>query len=192
MYHFPLLARALSHAPCTSQPPKEEPPSTDALSPHATCQRIPKPDRSQVDYLYSMSGKWKLDENKKITTAGVSYGGGLAAIAAVNDTRVGAVLSLSGWGNLTTALYGGDTVSLVWGEILIGGGAVDGHEPAELIQNWRELLDHKNITAVKAWADDRSSLNYLPALCGGYVRSLKQPQLPTPAARTPAVDISLL
>ena len=151
---LPPRARAISSHPA---PPRASQPLNDP----------PPPPPQQVDYLYSMSGKWKLDERKKIATAGVSYGGGMAAIAAGNDTRVGAVLSMSGWGNLTTALYGGDTPSLVWGEILMGSGAVDGHEPEELIQKWHELIEHKDVPAVRAWADVRSSLNYLPALCGG-------------------------
>ena len=66
-------------------------------------------------------------DTSAIASAGVSYGAGLASLSGAQDARVKAVLSLSGWGNLTTALYGGDTVSEVWGSILVGGGELDGH-----------------------------------------------------------------
>ena len=118
-----------------------------------------------VDTLFANSQKWHVDTNK-IASAGVSYGAGLASLSGANDTRIKAVLSLSGWGNLTTALYGGDTPSLVWGEILVGTGGADGREPAELLTEWEDLLNHRDVAQVSRWSDVRSPLNYLDAMCG--------------------------
>ena len=78
-----------------------------------------------------------------------------------------AVASLSGWGNLTTAMYGGDTPAVIWGSILVESGAVDGREPKELIERWHELLGHYDVQSCLEWADVRSPLNYTELLCGG-------------------------
>jgi hypothetical protein len=69
--------------------------------------------------------------------------------------------------NLTTALYGGDTASLYWDNLLAWSGAQDGHEPPELLQTFHDLLADTHINNVFAWSDARWPLNYLEQLCGG-------------------------
>jgi acetyl esterase/lipase len=119
-----------------------------------------------VDLMVANAAKWRVNTSA-LATAGVSYGGGMAVLSAANDTRIKAALTLSGWGNLTTALFGGDTASLYWGNLLIGGGELDGHMPAELVERWDDLMDHTNVSSTSVWADLRSPLHYTKQLCGG-------------------------
>ena len=65
---------------------------------------------------------------------GVSYGAGIAVLAAAHDTRIKTALSLSGWGTLTVALWGDETASLYWGNLLLSSGSGDGHELPVLAQ----------------------------------------------------------
>ena len=101
-----------------------------------------------------------------LATLGVSLGGGLAVLGAAHDPRIKCALSLSGWGNLTTALYGGDTASEEWGGVLVGSGNMTGHESPVLKVRWQELMQRKNISSVSAWSDVRSPLNYTDLMCG--------------------------
>jgi hypothetical protein len=117
-----------------------------------------------VDMLGSKVAEWV--NTSAIAAAVVSYGAGIAVLAAAADPRIKVALSMSGWGNLTTAFYGGDTPALVWGSILVDSGKLDGHEPPILIERWHELLEHKNISQVSAWSNNRSAMHYLDQLCG--------------------------
>eukprot|EP01044_Picomonas_judraskeda_P000701 COSAG03_NODE_33_length_18025_cov_70.016903_12_plen_497_part_00 len=118
--------------------------------------------RAVVDVLAAQQGV----NASALGTLGVSLGAGLAVLGAAHDSRIKFAVSLSGWGNLTTALYGGDTASAQWGSLLVSSGNKTGHESSALKMRWQELLHHKNLSSVSRWSDTRSPLNYTEALCG--------------------------
>eukprot|EP01012_Entosiphon_sulcatum_P003310 TRINITY_DN11008_c1_g2_i1.p1 TRINITY_DN11008_c1_g2~~TRINITY_DN11008_c1_g2_i1.p1 ORF type:complete len:552 (-),score=112.08 TRINITY_DN11008_c1_g2_i1:213-1868(-) len=101
----------------------------------------------------------------RVGMAGISYGAGLSLLGAAHDPRVKAVVAMSGWESLMNALYGGDTVNLVWGTLLVDTGAIHGigREPPYLKQIWASLKAHQNISGITEWAVPRSPRTYLDA-----------------------------
>ena len=124
-----------------------------------------KDHKAVVDYLVAHASTYSVDI-ARFGNAGVSYGAGIASITAALDPRIKAVASLSGWGNLTSALYGAETVSSFWGDVLVESGGALGKEPQELLAQWKHLNEHTNVAGVRAWADNRSVLMYIDQLCG--------------------------
>ena len=131
-----------------------------------------KDSAAVVDLLVRHAAQWRVNTSA-LATLGVSLGGGLAVLGAAQDSRIKCALTLSGWGNLTTALYGGDTPSQVWGQILVNSGKWDGHEGPGLGQRWKELTNRSCsrsaacVENVSRWSDVRSPLHYTEQLCGG-------------------------
>jgi predicted acyl esterase len=108
-----------------------------------------------IDYAFSKADEWNINTSA-VAFAGISYGGGLATEAAGFEPRISTVLSLSGWGNLTKALYDHDTVNLDWGELLLVTGDILGHPDPSLQSSWNDLLAHRNLPAVERFAGLRS------------------------------------
>jgi len=98
-----------------------------------------------------------------VAVGGVSYGAGIALLAAAMDKRVKAVLALSGWSDLYRALNWQETPALAWGNVLEVTGELPfiGREPQVLRDNLKDLMDHKNMSFIESWAGQRSPMNYL-------------------------------
>lgn len=107
-----------------------------------------------IDYALGRR-KWHVDAGA-IATCGISYGAGIAVLAAAHDPRIKAAASLSGWGNLTDALYAANSPSRVWANLLLVSGEIFGREPADLWRIWNSINTRNNISGVKAWSDMRS------------------------------------
>eukprot|EP01064_Diplonema_japonicum_P036944 TRINITY_DN84_c0_g2_i2.p1 TRINITY_DN84_c0_g2~~TRINITY_DN84_c0_g2_i2.p1 ORF type:complete len:532 (+),score=168.31 TRINITY_DN84_c0_g2_i2:52-1647(+) len=108
--------------------------------------------------------KWPMADPDNIALGGISYGAGLSLMGAGNDSRVKAVLALSGWKNMIDALWWQYAPSLVWSDILVGGANSTGNVPPILYQMQHNLLNYENVNATLAWGDLRSPDHFLTQL----------------------------
>ncbi|MFI6847809.1 CocE/NonD family hydrolase [Kitasatospora sp. NPDC050467] len=101
----------------------------------------------------------------KIAFLGESYGSGISQLVAAHDAdgRVDAVVALSAWGNLATALLGNDTQHLAAVNALTSftGGPVERKFDAATQQILRDFHNGENLHEVRAWAEERSPQNYV-------------------------------
>ena len=74
-----------------------------------------------LDLLEKNADAWHVDTSR-FGSAGISYGAGLAVLGAAHDARLKTAVSMSGWGNLTTAFFHGDAPHRVWAKLLIDSG----------------------------------------------------------------------
>jgi len=116
-----------------------------------------------LDLLTRRAAEWHVDV-RRFAAAGISYGAGLAVLGAAHDARLSAAVSMSGWGNLTTAFFFDAAPNRVWAELLISSGKRLGRMPPELDSIWRDCDTATNISAVVAWADQRSPEAFLQTL----------------------------
>ena len=100
-------------------------------------------------------------DTNRVALAGVSYGAGLSLLGAANDDRVKAVVALSGWGDLNKSLAPNDSVRQVWISLLIGSGALLGRLDQDVYARVDDLFHHRNVEALRAWARERSAINYV-------------------------------
>ncbi len=101
---------------------------------------------------------------QRIGVAGISFGAGISLLGAAHDPRVRAVAALSGWADLSQALYGGETPDMVWGGILLGAGYLTGRMDPIVAQMYNNLLFRRDIAATLDWAESRSPKIGLAAL----------------------------
>ena len=116
-----------------------------------------------LDHIVANAMKWHAD-GTTFGMAGISYGAGLSALGAAHDARIKCVASMSGWGNLSTALNGASTPSLVWGEVLIEAGRATGHESPALAKLFSDVVAHRNMSEVRAFVEPRSPEFFKAAL----------------------------
>ena len=115
-----------------------------------------------IDYLVA---NYPVDPSA-IGSGGISYGSGISVLGAAHDSRVKAVVALSSWGSLADALFGNSTPRLAWGEILVMSGQVLGNPSAIVTEYWNALKaeDWAREAEIRAWAGERSPLNYVTEL----------------------------
>lgn len=97
----------------------------------------------------------------RIATAGVSYGAGIALLAAAFDPRIKAVGSLSGWADLADAFYPNQTRSSEVISVLQSSGASGGHPSTETTQMFSDFFADTNIPGLLDYVHSRSPLTYL-------------------------------
>jgi dienelactone hydrolase len=100
----------------------------------------------------------------RIGMSGVSYGGGISILATAFDARVKAVASLSGWTDLVTSLYGGDTRRLQSSALLGLAAQLLGHPSAELNSILEDFYAYRNIEGIKEFGRIRSAATYLSTI----------------------------
>lgn len=100
-------------------------------------------------------------DNERIGMAGVSYGGGLALLAAGLEPRIAVVASMSGWGNLAESLYRNETIQRTWLGILIGSGKLTGKLDPDIFAQIKAMADRTDPEATRAWAAARSPESYV-------------------------------
>lgn len=101
----------------------------------------------------------------RVAFLGESYGSGIGQLVAAHDPagRVDAVVALSTWGNLATALLANGTRHLAAVNALIeftGGPAERKFDPATR-QILRDFQNGENLDEVRAWATERAPESYL-------------------------------
>jgi hypothetical protein len=100
----------------------------------------------------------------RIGMSGVSYGGGISLLASAHDSRVRAVASLSGWTDLVSSLYGGDTRRVQSTALLGGTAQLLGDPSAELNSILSDFYAYRNIEGIKSFGRIRSAATYLPTI----------------------------
>ncbi|MCG8313596.1 MAG: hypothetical protein MI976_10300 [Pseudomonadales bacterium] len=100
-------------------------------------------------------------QEEAIALGGVSYGAGISLLAGLQDERVDAILSFSGWGSLIESLWGGNTPAETWINLLIGSGDITGRLDPVVRQNYNNMKQHQNVEDTKQWGSIRSPLTYL-------------------------------
>ena len=102
----------------------------------------------------------------RIGSAGISYGSGISLIGAAQDSRIKAVAALSSWGDLEYSLYGNQSPSLVWGELLDLSSQLIGRPDPIITRYYNAMLSQKleMIDEIVAWARVRSPLTYVDKL----------------------------
>uniref|UniRef100_A0A7S4B3P8 Xaa-Pro dipeptidyl-peptidase C-terminal domain-containing protein n=1 Tax=Chrysotila carterae TaxID=13221 RepID=A0A7S4B3P8_CHRCT len=121
-----------------------------------------------IDYVLKRQDDWHVNVSA-IATCGISYGGGLAVLGAAHDARVVAAASLSGWGNLTDALYPNETPNKAWEKLLVEAGRFTGRFTDELTRVWAQITNRQNVSKVVSWADRRSPVTYARVLASRHV-----------------------
>jgi predicted acyl esterase len=96
-----------------------------------------------------------------IGISGMSYGAGLSLLGLAHEPRIKTAASLSGWGSLPDALYGGETTSLAWGTLLVASGYLLGEISSDIPTYFGDLLQGTDVSSAIAWANVRSPLTYV-------------------------------
>ncbi|MFE2168695.1 CocE/NonD family hydrolase [Streptomyces sp. NPDC059447] len=94
----------------------------------------------------------------RIGLGGVSYGAGISLLASAHDSRVKAVVALSGWADLIESIYSGRTQHLQAAALLGGAGYLTGRPGPELRQILGDFLGSKleDEPAMIEWGRRRS------------------------------------
>jgi predicted acyl esterase len=95
-------------------------------------------------------------DRHRIGLVGVSYGGGIALLAAAHDQRIRAVASMSGWSNLSESLRGGDTRRPQAAFFLQTVANVVGHPSDEMNTVLADYWAGRNDEYRERWARERS------------------------------------
>jgi predicted acyl esterase len=99
----------------------------------------------------------------KVGMAGVSYGAGIALLAAAHDKRIKAVAALSGWADLVESIYSGRTQHVQATALLAGAGYLTGR-PSEEFQQITADFFSSNLAKEQGlidWGRKRSPITYL-------------------------------
>lgn len=94
---------------------------------------------------------------KKIAIAGVSYGGGIAFVAAAKEKRISLAAGLSSWADLKKALYADETVRNLRLQVLIGSGELTGRIDPEIKRLYQQVKNTGEAASFMTWAKKRSA-----------------------------------
>ncbi|MGW2251085.1 CocE/NonD family hydrolase [Kitasatospora sp. NPDC001660] len=97
----------------------------------------------------------------RVGMIGLSLGGGLTLLGAAFDPRIKAVASLSGWADLTDALYSGQTRHTQAATRLATIEGLTGRKSPEFARALDDLFADHDLPDVIKWADVRSPSAYL-------------------------------
>ncbi|MFI9363308.1 CocE/NonD family hydrolase [Kitasatospora sp. NPDC053057] len=97
----------------------------------------------------------------RIGMVGLSLGGGLTLLGAAFDPRIKAVASLSGWADLTDALYSGQTRHTQAATRLATIEGLTGRKSPEFATALDDLFADHDLPEVVKWANVRSPATYL-------------------------------
>ncbi len=100
-------------------------------------------------------------DRSRIGMVGLSLGGGLTLLGAAFDPRVKAVASLSGWADLTDALYSGQTRHLQAAGLLAAVQTPTGRRSPEFARTLSDLFADRDMPRVIQWAHTRSPASYV-------------------------------
>jgi predicted acyl esterase len=100
----------------------------------------------------------------RIGVGGVSYGAGIALIAAGHDARIKAVVAMSAWTDLIDSLYGNQTRHPQAVYLLKYSAELLGTPSDEFETILDDYFANENIDTIKAWGGIRSAQTYLAAI----------------------------
>jgi putative CocE/NonD family hydrolase len=97
----------------------------------------------------------------RVGVAGLSYGGGIALLAAASDSRIHAVASLSGWVDFGTSLYDANTRHRAALDLMTTLQEKSGRSSAEFHSIVDDYRAFRNMPRVLSWASTRGASAYL-------------------------------
>ncbi|URN17546.1 MULTISPECIES: CocE/NonD family hydrolase [Streptomyces] len=99
----------------------------------------------------------------RVGMAGISYGAGIALLAAAHDERIRAVAALSGWADLVGSIYSGRTQHLQAAAMLGGSGHLTGRPGPEFQRVLSAFLssDLEREQEILDWGRERSPATYV-------------------------------
>ncbi|MBF0227180.1 MAG: hypothetical protein HQK76_17175 [Desulfobacterales bacterium] len=102
-------------------------------------------------------------DTEKIGMCGISYGAGISLLGGAQDSRVKVIYAMSGWGDIYTALYEGETPKTTWMQLLLIDitGMMQGHLDEEVNQLSKNMFYHQNIEESLEFAKLRSPITYI-------------------------------
>ncbi|KJE19593.1 putative acyl esterase [Frankia torreyi] len=118
-------------------------------------------DVSDVSDVITWASKHVAVVGNRIGVAGLSYGGGIALLAAAADTRIRAVASLSGWVDFGMSLYDANTRHKAALDLMTSLQEKSGRSSAEfrgIVDDYRAF---RNMPRVLSWARTRGATAYL-------------------------------
>lgn len=100
----------------------------------------------------------------RIGAAGVSYGAGISLLGSAFDSRIRAVVMMSGWTDLVYSLYGDSTRHRQSSGLLQITADLLGNASAEMTGKLNDFKANRNVNEVAAWANVRSAKTYVGAI----------------------------
>lgn len=97
----------------------------------------------------------------RVGVGGVSYGGGIALIAAGHDRRIRAVSAMSAWTDLVASLMGGETRRPQGMWLLRALAQTVGRPSAEMTRLLADYFANRDSPAIRSWGARRSAATYL-------------------------------
>ena len=108
-----------------------------------------------IDYLVN---NYPVDASN-IGISGISYGGGISLRGAANDARIKTAVVMSTPTDLVEALYGQDTLRLVWGGILTLSGQLLSNLDPIVPEHYFNIMFNRNVSNALSWAARRSPIS---------------------------------
>mgnify|MGYP002150960966 CR=1 FL=1 len=108
-----------------------------------------------VDWL---EAKTDTDMNN-IGISGMSYGAGLSLAGLALEPRLKTAVAMSAWGSVEQILYAQETPHLFWGAFLVASGTLTATIPPAIIENFTNMVSHKNIDSAIKWTKAISPIN---------------------------------
>lgn len=93
-----------------------------------------------ISAVIDWAGRHTSADLKRVGAAGISYGAGSSLLAAAKDSRIKAVVSMSGWGNLRDAMFPKDTLSLQAAQFLTSTAKLTGR-PGPVLKRFTACID---------------------------------------------------
>jgi predicted acyl esterase len=100
----------------------------------------------------------------RLGAAGVSYGAGISLLGSAFDSRIKAVVAMSGWTDLVESLYGASTRRPQAVALLQVAATLLGRPSSELNTVLSDYWNNRNIEGIKAFARVRSAATYINAI----------------------------
>lgn len=116
-----------------------------------------------LEWALARASEWNINTSA-VAFMGISYGAGISLLMAGTDPRVTTALSLSGWSNLTRALYLNQAPSQAVINELVQSAKKLGHVSQELLDVVADIFAHRNISYVEQWTAKRGAGTFLDAI----------------------------
>lgn len=103
-------------------------------------------------------------DSQCIGMCGISFGGGIPAIALAKESRISAIAMLSSWSDLYKAFYHNNTFKEFWSRVLLRSGQISSRLAGDFEKIFNSLKIGDEKPWIKEWARIRSSSTYIEAI----------------------------
>lgn len=101
----------------------------------------------------------------RVGALGISYGGGTALLAAAQDERIDAVVTMSGWADLHASMIPNKTISEQIEKLLVGAAKITG-KPGKLLRDVKTIIEEDRLEDLVEPFRKRSAIHKIDALAG--------------------------